>query len=245
MNPYPDWALRTALAGAILLAACLVAALAHAATDAEKCESKQLKLSGIYASCRLKADGKARLKGESADYTKCTENLAKKFDKAEEKAGAGVCPTENAESAVASILDDATTDAAERLAAPDPGCPAGYRDRSHQQVIQDWLAAASAQNVPLYLCNYHPAASILDDQGILVGHADIAAAATSLWDLFNGVSPTVNGLTIYQDSVRLLTHLDAGWIEIKDGVDTFYIRDGQIQWQTRHGLITFNGPPPG
>ncbi len=222
----------------------LFATTSVAATPEDKCQAKKLKLSGLYAACRLKADAKAVLKDEAPDYSKCEENLATKLGKAEEKAGSGVCPTEGDRAPIAVVLDHATREVAEQLEAPDAGCPVGYRDRDPVQVIQDWLTANSAQNLDLLLCNYHPTAHIIDDQGILTGHLDIATAASSFWSLFNGIPPTKKQLDVFEDTARLLWSLDAGWVEIEDGVDSFQIERGQIRTQTRHGLITFNGPPP-
>ncbi len=235
---------RTTVACVVTAIACLSVSASDAATAEEKCESKKLKLSAVYASCRLKVDAKAVLKGEPGDYAKCEENLATTFGKAEAKAGPAVCPTENDQSAIAEVLDDATSEVTEQLVAPDAACPPGYRDRTPLQVLQDWLAAYGAQNVPLFLCNYHPSAHVIEDQGILVGYDDISTSFTSLWNLFNGVPPTVLQLDVFHDTARLLTSLDAGWIEIEDGVDTFEIRRGRIRQQTRHGRISFNGPPP-
>lgn len=217
---------------------------ADAATDEEKCHGKKAKLAGVYAACLLKTDAKAILKGEAPDYIKCDEAIAKKFGKLEAKAGPGTCPTEQDADTIAAILAESTARVAEQLEAPDAGCPAGYRDRSPGEVITDWLAAYASENVPLLLCNYHPTAHVFTDQGILVGYNDITAWYESLWDLFNGVNPQVVANSEFGSSLRLLSSLDAGWVEIEDGVDAFEIEDGRIRSQTSHGLITFNGPPP-
>jgi len=67
---------------------------ATAVEPAVKCEAGKLKEAGKYASCRLKADSKALLKGTLADYTKCDAKVQAKFPGLETKAGVGVCPTE-------------------------------------------------------------------------------------------------------------------------------------------------------
>ena len=77
-----------------------------------------------------------------------------------------------------------------------------------------------------------------------MGHADIITAAQSLNDLFSGVNRQVIQETIFRDTARVLYSLDAGWVEIEDGVNSYVIKDGVITGQTAHGLITFNGPPP-
>ena len=224
--------------------ALLGAVPAHAAIDAETCQAKKAKLAGVHAACRLKADAKAIRKGDAPDYAKCDEAIAKKFGKLEEKAGPDTCPTEQDADRIAAILAESTARVTEQLEAPDAGCPIGYRDRSPSEVLADWLDAYASENVPLLLCNYHPLAHVFTDQGILVGYGDITLWYESLWDLLSGVNPQVAATTTFRSSVRLLSRLNAGWVEIEDGVDTFEIEDGRIRSQTSHGLITFNGPPP-
>lgn len=230
-----------------LLITLLLAGIATpvgAATDEQKCHSKKLKLAGVHAACRQKADAKAILKGTPPDYAKCDEALASKFAKTEEKAGPGICPSENDADAIQAILEESARRVSERLTAPDPSCPPNYRDRTPGEVVSDWLLAYGSGNATLFLCNYHPGASVTADQGVLVGHADILFAYQSLWELFNGVSPFIIQQTEFQNTVGLLFSLDAGWVEIEDGVDSFLIEEGRIRRQWSHGLITFNGPPP-
>jgi len=232
---------RTLLAGALVLGSVVAG---DAATGVEKCHAKKLKLAGIHAACRLKTDAKAVLAGEAPDYAKCDDAIATKFEKTEQKAGLGTCPTEGDAGAIAAILEQSTGRVGEQLEAPDVACPPGYRDRSPVEVVTDWLDAYGSENVPLLLCNYHPSAYILDDQGILFGYGDIASAYSSLWSLFSGVNPTILQITEFESSIRMLSTLDAGWVEMQDGIDTFEIENGRIRRQNRHGLITFNGPPP-
>jgi hypothetical protein len=227
-----------------LLAVLLAAPAGRAADPAERCEARKLRLAAQNAACRLRKDAQAALRGTAADHDKCQESFARQYGKAEEGAGPGVCPTENDRAEIEAVLAGATSEVAEQLAGPDGSCPPGYWDRTPTQVVQDLLAAYGAQNATLITCNYHPSAFAIDDQGVLVGHADIVAAYLSLSALFNGVSPQVLQLDEYLDTVRLLWRLDAGWVVIEDGVDTFVIQRGRIRKQTRHGLITFTGPPP-
>ena len=77
-----------------------------------------------------------------------------------------------------------------------------------------------------------------------MGHSDIIFAAQSLNTLFNGVNRQVIQETVFRNTARELYTLDAGWVEIADGVNSYVIEDGVIIGQTAHGLITFNGPPP-
>jgi hypothetical protein len=88
------------------------AASAWAASPGEKCESSKLKAQSKYTGCRLKADAIAVVKGTAADYAKCVEKITSSYEKAEAKAGAGVCPSEGDLNEVLAIADAATTDLA-------------------------------------------------------------------------------------------------------------------------------------
>ena len=85
---------------------------------------------------------------------------------------------------------------------------------------------------------------MIDDQGVLIGPAEIVAGLKSLDDLAGGVQPVVHEDNSFDDMVRILFTLDAGWWEIEDGVSTYVVRRGRIVQQTNHGLIRFTGPPP-
>lgn len=127
---------------------------------------------------------------------------------------------------------------------PDLTCPASYALRSNSTVLAKLRAAIAREDWDDVACHYKPNAFILADQGILVGHADIIAATQSLNDLFNGVNAQIVQETIFRDTARVLYSLDAGWVELEDGVDSYIIENGVITGQTSHGQITFNGPPP-
>jgi hypothetical protein len=85
---------------------------------------------------------------------------------------------------------------------------------------------------------------VIDDQGVLVGSEEIVSAYMSLYELAGGALPVVTESLPFRDVVRVLYRLDAGWWRIEDGVDTYWIKRGRIERQTRHGLIEFTGPPP-
>ena len=65
-----------------------------------KCEAAKVKEAAKYYACRLKAESKAIKKGEVADSSKCDGKYSEKWQKAESKAGPGVCPTEGDEAAI-------------------------------------------------------------------------------------------------------------------------------------------------
>ena len=123
-------------------------------------------------------------------------------------------------------------------------CPASYALRSPTAVLTDLRDAIGREDWDDVACQYRPDAYILADQGILVGHSDIVTAAQSLNALFNGVNRQVIQESVFRNTARELYSLDAGWVEIADGVNSYIIEDGVITGQTEHGLITFNGPPP-
>ena len=81
-----------------------------AADKGLQCVSAKLTAASKYAACRLKADAKAAKTGDAADYSKCATKFVKAFDRAEAKAGSGVCPNEDNAPAVGSCLDRVTTE---------------------------------------------------------------------------------------------------------------------------------------
>jgi hypothetical protein len=96
-----------AIACALGLAVAWAEPVLAGPTPAQKCESTKLKHAGKYDFCRMKADSKAVKKAEAADYTKCDEQIAKKFGKADSKWGME-CPTSGDD---ADIQSQVTTDA--------------------------------------------------------------------------------------------------------------------------------------
>jgi len=65
---------------------------AGAATDAENCEGEKLREAGKYGLCRLRAEMKAVLKGESPDYSKCSQRFTLNWARREGSYD-GSCPT--------------------------------------------------------------------------------------------------------------------------------------------------------
>jgi hypothetical protein len=118
------------------------------------------------------------------------------------------------------------------------------RDRTPSEVIDDLRAAVAAGDWDAVARNYAEDAYVIDDQGILVGPAEIAAAEQSFDNLFQGAQAEVSDQIVHQNTVRVLYSVDGGWIVIPDGADTYVIERGLIQQRTRHGRIEFTGPPP-
>lgn len=229
---------------ALAILALVPTGAAAAVAPPDKCEAKKLTATGTYALCRLKAEAKAARKGTAADYTACDAGLGKKFDKAEDKAGPGVCPSEGDQAVIADAVAECAAELTDLLAGSDAGCPPGHAARTPTQVVDDLRAAIAAADWAAVACNYHAEAFVIDDQGVLVGPGEIVAALMSLHDLSDGAVATVTENLPFRDTVRVLFTLDAGWFAIEDGVHTYVVRNGRIQRQTSHGLITFTGPPP-
>jgi hypothetical protein len=127
-----------------------------------------------------------------------------------------------------------------------PGCPASHALRDATTVYNELQASLDAQDWTALACNYATDAFEIYDQGIVIGHSQIIAKDQSLASasLFNGVTPTSVHRDTFQDTVRVLDALDAGWITMPDRVRTFVIECGIITRSTSHGLIVFTGPPP-
>ena len=224
------------------IALCVPAA-ASAVPPEDRCEAQKLKTSGVYAACRLKADARAQLRGGQPDSVKRGEKLARKWQRVEERAGAGVCPTAGDEAEIRSVVDEATEEIAEQLSGPDPGCPAGLLDRLPHEVVGDAIAALNAGDGDLLACQYHPEAFLVADQGILVGPAEIVDYLLQFPALFQAPLD-VSATDVFRDTVRVLYEIDGGWIVVDDGTDTFLVLRGRIRRHTQHALIRFTGPPP-
>jgi hypothetical protein len=126
----------------------------------------------------------------------------------------------------------------------EAACPAGLEERTIDQVLTDLYAARAAADWKAVGCNYGKNAFLIDDQGVLVGRAEIVASLMSWDDLFGGVQPVVHEANYFNDVARVTFTVDGGWVVVEDGVSTYLIRNGKIRRQTFHGVITFTGPPP-
>jgi len=103
-------------------AVSLMAGAAHAVSQADKCESSELKTSGKYSSCRLGADSKAVKTAGMPDYSKCDTKFADKFGKAD-TSGMGQCPSSATQAQIQSFVTQCTDDVAAALGgAPLPVC---------------------------------------------------------------------------------------------------------------------------
>jgi hypothetical protein len=125
-----------------------------------------------------------------------------------------------------------------------PGCPASHAQRAAGTVINELRVSIGAQDWTAVACNYAVDAFITADQGVLTGHLDIVTAEQDLSTLFNGIPATLKQQDTFQDTVRVLSSMDAGWIIMPDRVRTYVVECGIITRQTDHGLIEFTGPPP-
>ncbi len=82
-----------------------------------------MKETAKYYACRLKAESKGIKKAEAADVSKCDTKYGEKWQKAEDKAGEGVCPTEGDEAAIQARMTDDADDIVTLLGGGSvPGC---------------------------------------------------------------------------------------------------------------------------
>lgn len=157
----------------------------------------------------------------------------------------------------AAACDDAASPAAlaggaglDRAASAVPShCPNDLHQRTPEQVLEDHRAALAAGDLDAVACNYASDAVVISDGGIDVGHDEIRASLEFFLVFFGGVQPVVTQQITTEmprnkdHMVRLLFTFDAPCVSIPDGVDTYIIRDGQIQAQTSHAVPVFSCPP--
>ena len=129
-------------------------------------------------------------------------------------------------------------------------CPAGLKNRSAAQVLNDHRAALAAGDWAAVACNYAEDAVVISDQGIDSGRAVITASLQGLSGFLGGTVPVVNQeviVTILNDRAemaRVLFSITTPCLDIPDGVDTYIIKRGRIQSQTAHGFPVFKCFPP-
>ncbi len=106
---------------------------AHAGDPSLKCEFGKLKESSKYGACLLKAEAKGVLKGTAPLFSKCETKFTDRFNRAEAKAGPGVCPSEGDEVEINSRIVAHAADIATLLSgAALPGCGNGVVDPGEQ-----------------------------------------------------------------------------------------------------------------
>lgn len=106
---------------------------AYAAAPAPKCEASKLKESSKYSACRLKAESKSVLKGTAPIFFKCESKFTDRFNRAEARAGVGICPSEGDEVEINARITAFTADIATLLAGGAlPGCGNGVVDSGEQ-----------------------------------------------------------------------------------------------------------------
>jgi hypothetical protein len=75
-----------------------------APTDAQKCEAAQLTAAGKKLACLANERAK-EVKGQTPNYAKCEDAFMEAFEKAEDKAGAGVCPADGMAADIEALVD--------------------------------------------------------------------------------------------------------------------------------------------
>jgi len=100
----------------------LLAGQAGALTAAEKCQSSELKTSGKYSFCRLKAEANAVQTGGMPDYSRCETKFADKFGQADTQ-GMGACPSSASQAQIQTFITQCSDDVASALGGgPLPDC---------------------------------------------------------------------------------------------------------------------------
>jgi len=111
-----------AAAVVVLVGGGSVAVRAASPTKAQVCEAEKNKAAGKKAQCVAGEHAKAA-KGGTANMATCDKNFSAAFAKAEQKAGAGACPTEGDTAAIEEMVDKCMADIESALAGtPPPPC---------------------------------------------------------------------------------------------------------------------------
>ncbi len=105
----------------VLVTLTLAGAAQATPTASQKCESAKLKVTGKYAACRLRADGKSVTKAVAADYTKCDAKQLKAWAKLETKFGAA-CPTTGDQAGIQTDVTELTACLFTDLSGMPAGC---------------------------------------------------------------------------------------------------------------------------
>ncbi|MDP2344553.1 MAG: nuclear transport factor 2 family protein [Deltaproteobacteria bacterium] len=133
-----------------------------------------------------------------------------------------------------------------------PRCDPSLRHRTAAEVMESHRAALSAGDWETARCNYAPDAVVINDGGVTEGRDAIIGQLQFLGSLFGGLIPSVTQEVVVSilndraEMVRLLFTISTQCLDIPDGVDTYIVKNGQIQAQTAHGFPVFKcGPPPG
>jgi hypothetical protein len=112
---------------------------------ATNCEVTKLKAAGKKAACLAKQEARALL-GKPSNPTKCEEKFTTAFQKAETKAGPGVCPTEGDVAGIEALVDTCVEDIAAALSGSPPApCgqfPATGQATAYQADKNDGIAGA-------------------------------------------------------------------------------------------------------
>jgi hypothetical protein len=88
-------------------------------TKAEKCAAAKFKAAGKKEAC-LANEAAKEAQGKAPRYAKCEDAFLAAFARAEEKAGAGVCPTEGDAAAVGTLIDGCFADLQAALGGAPP-----------------------------------------------------------------------------------------------------------------------------
>ncbi len=114
--------------------------------------------------------------------------------------------------------------------------------RTPLQVIQEHQDALLSGDLNRAMCDYAPLARVLHANGVDIGRDAIQQSFMNIVDMFGGAMPTTTAIHHTGDVVMVNWEVYTPFASIPDGVDTFVIRFGQIQYQTMHARVEFHTP---
>ena len=128
----------------------------------------------------------------------------------------------------------------ERAEASPPGrsgCARHLRQRSPEQVIRAHVAAIIAGDLDAAMCDFAPNAAVILPGQVITGETNIRAGLSGMAAVLGTGTPTIQTLTVHDDTV-LLTFSAYGFpCIIPDGSDTYVVKQGRIVVQTVHDTL--------
>lgn len=113
-------------------------------------------------------------------------------------------------------------------------------DRSTHEVFEDHLSNRRRKETETDLQrNYAPDVVVLSSYGVFIGHQDVRESVRILHEQLPDARYRYQTTLDSGEMAFLEWSTDSDQAQVRDGADSFYIRDGRIQVQTIHYT-----PPP-
>jgi SnoaL-like protein len=122
-------------------------------------------------------------------------------------------------------------------------CPAGLRQRTPLEAIEEHLALLRARDLEGALCDYAPDAVVILPGQVASGLDEIRTGLSGFAQLFGDAVPEIDSLTSVNSVVLLTFHVVGPELSIPAGSDTYIVKKGLIQYQTVHDVIVPTAPP--